>query len=205
MEKKDFEEFSPPPYNQYGGDFPPQSQASTLQPQYQPPSHPPPQLQPNGSSSSWGRSTSGSGSSGPNSSSSGFSGFLKSLTGGSHPDPLNPPPPSFSRAPARNLPYSPFTPCVAKTIGNTLETGFVVLPPPTQMQPHPFATHDVNEEDWTRFLGDLQHMGKLSPMNKIVAGVAPIGIGGVACTFGCVKMSLSLTSEFGQLCSYQRL
>ncbi|KIP06957.1 hypothetical protein PHLGIDRAFT_434674 [Phlebiopsis gigantea 11061_1 CR5-6] len=61
---------------------------------------------------------------------------------------LNPPPPAFARAPQAQFPYSP-----------------------------PFATHDVNEEDWTRFLGDLQKIGALSPMNRIVSNVAPLAMG----------------------------
>ena len=64
-------------------------------------------------------------------------------------------------------------------MGTTLEKGFMVIPPPTETQPHPFVTHDVTEDDWKRLLGDLQKTGKLSPMNHIVAGVAPMAIGGI--------------------------
>ncbi|GJE93683.1 hypothetical protein PsYK624_098430 [Phanerochaete sordida] len=101
-------------------------------------------------------------------------GFLQGLSGSEMSDFLNPPPPSFSRAPRRELPYSPFPPLTALSAGGTLEKGFAPLPPPSAVQPHPFATHDVCEDDWVRFIGDIQKVGKLSPMNKIVANVAPI-------------------------------
>jgi len=65
----------------------------------------------------------------------------------------------------------------AMSLGTTLDKGFSTVPPGTAVQPHPFVTHDVCEEDWTRFVGDLQKVGKLSPMNKIVAGVAPMAMG----------------------------
>lgn len=87
---------------------------------------------------------------------------------------LNPPPPSFMRAPAGQFPYSPFPPCTAISLGTGLDSGFPMLPPPAQVQPHPFMTHDVNEEDWVRFLGDVQRAGILSPMNKLVANIPPI-------------------------------
>ncbi|EKM56386.1 uncharacterized protein PHACADRAFT_207639 [Phanerochaete carnosa HHB-10118-sp] len=111
------------------------------------------------------------------SSSSGIGGFLKGLSGHSPPDLLNPPPPSFSRPLRRELPYNPFPPMTALGFGATLDQGFSTVPPTTVVNPHPFVTHDVCEEDWTRFVGDLQKVGTLSPMNKIVAGVAPIGLG----------------------------
>lgn len=62
-------------------------------------------------------------------------------------------------------------------LGTTLDKGFSAVPPAIGVHPHPFVTHDVCEEDWTRFVGDLQKEGKLSPMNKIVAGVAPMAMG----------------------------
>ena len=111
------------------------------------------------------------------SSSSRVGGFVQGLSGSSPETLLNPPPPSFSRAPQSQFPYTPFPTCVVTTIGKGLDSGFPMLPPPTQVQPHPFMTHDVNEEDWTRFLGDLKKAGTLSPMNRIVAGVAPMAMG----------------------------
>ena len=61
--------------------------------------------------------------------------------------------------------------------GTTLDHGFPIEPPHTAVQPHPFMIHDIWEEDWTRFLTDIQKAGKLSPMNKIVAAVVPIAMG----------------------------
>lgn len=92
-------------------------------------------------------------------------------------DVLNPPPPSFTRAPGGNFPYSPFPPCVLHGIGETLDKGFPVVPPPSNVQPHPFATHDVKEEDWARLLGDLKSVSSLSVGQKIGAGVAPMAMG----------------------------
>ena len=42
---------------------------------------------------------------------------------------------------------------------------------------HPFVSHDIVEEDWTRFLGDLGSVAKLSGANRVVAGVAPLAMG----------------------------
>ena len=57
-----------------------------------------------------------------------------------------------------------------------------MLPPPCPAAPgvgmvHPFVSHDILEEDWVRFLGDLGQVGKLSTMNRVVAGVAPMAVG----------------------------
>ncbi|KIP06516.1 hypothetical protein PHLGIDRAFT_118905 [Phlebiopsis gigantea 11061_1 CR5-6] len=92
---------------------------------------------------------------------------------------LNPPPPAFARSPQAQLPYTPFAPCVAVSLTAGLDGGFPLMPPPGAVPgaPHPFATHDVNEEDWTRFLGDLKKIGTLSPTNRIVASVAPLAMG----------------------------
>lgn len=111
------------------------------------------------------------------SSSSSSGGFMSRLTGSQPSDLLNPPPPSFSRPPQQNFPYTPFHTVVHISLGATLDKGFPMMPPPAAAgQPHPFMTHDVNEEDWTRLLGDLKKAGTLSPMNKILAGVAPMVI-----------------------------
>lgn len=111
------------------------------------------------------------------SSSSSGGGFMSRLTGSQPSDLLNPPPPSFSRPPQQTFPYTPFRTVVHISFGATLDKGFPTMPPPAAAgQPHPFMTHDVTEEDWTRFLSDLKKAGTLSPMNKILAGVAPMVI-----------------------------
>jgi Domain of unknown function (DUF4646) len=58
-------------------------------------------------------------------------------------------PPSFLRPPPTNLSYAPFPSTYLISIGKRLEQGFPLLPPPSDIQPHPFVTHDVNEGDWT--------------------------------------------------------
>lgn len=93
---------------------------------------------------------------------------------------LNPPPPGFTRAPPfHEFIDQPFQPFSLISIDSKLDKGFPAMPPPSPAQPHPFVVHDVNEEDWTRLLSDIKAAGKLSPLNKIVANVAPgvIGIG----------------------------
>jgi hypothetical protein len=61
-------------------------------------------------------------------------------------------PSSFSRPAPPYLPYSLFPPMYLIANDNRLDKGFPLLPPPSALQPHPFATHDVNEEDWTRWV-----------------------------------------------------
>ena len=67
-----------------------------------------------------------------------------------------------------------------------MDKGFGVELPPSRENPHPFATHDVQEDDWKRFLGDLKKAAALTTRDKIVAGVAPmaagIGISGQCCS-----------------------
>ena len=93
-------------------------------------------------------------------------------------DLLNPPPPGFSRAPPfHELMTQPFRPFSLLSIGSGLDKGFPSVAPPSAAQPHPFIVHDVKEEDWTRLLHDIQAAGRLSPLNKIVAGVAPAAMG----------------------------
>jgi hypothetical protein len=74
---------------------------------------------------------------------------LFSLNRSTHP-PNTAQPPSFSRTAPPHLPYNLFPPMCLVANGNHLNTGFPLLSPPSVLQPHPFVTHDVNEEDWTR-------------------------------------------------------
>ncbi|KZP08677.1 hypothetical protein FIBSPDRAFT_874336 [Athelia psychrophila] len=59
-------------------------------------------------------------------------------------------PPSFSRAPPPGLPYNAFPPTYLIALRGDVAHGFPPMPPPSPVAPHPFATHDVNESDWTR-------------------------------------------------------
>ena len=61
---------------------------------------------------------------------------------------LNPAPPSFRRAPAVHLTYEPFSPAALASLHGDLSKGFPQLVPETRAAPHPFATHDVCEDDW---------------------------------------------------------
>jgi hypothetical protein len=105
-------------------------------------------------------------------------GLKAKLMGTSAVDVLNPPPPCFTRPPPNNpLMSAPFPQCTLVSIDSKLDNGFPMLAPPSPLQPHPFVIHDVNEEDWLRFLNDIKVVGALSPMNKIVSGVAPLALG----------------------------
>lgn len=88
---------------------------------------------------------------------------------------LNSQPPSFSRAPSSTVPYTPFPSCALLSVTNELSSGFPPMPPPALVQPHPFASHDIKEEDWTRFLDDCRRGGALvKTPNRFVAGIAPV-------------------------------
>ncbi|KAF9810821.1 hypothetical protein IEO21_06769 [Rhodonia placenta] len=91
---------------------------------------------------------------------------------------INTPPPSFQRAPPPGLPYPPFPPVALRTASSDLSKGFPkVPPPPPGGEPHPFATHDVHEEDWTRFLNDVKEAAALSTTDRSVSNVAPLALG----------------------------
>ncbi|KZT66661.1 hypothetical protein DAEQUDRAFT_739896 [Daedalea quercina L-15889] len=83
---------------------------------------------------------------------------------------LDPPPPSFLRSVRPDLPYEPFEPASLASLNEDLASGFPQLPPPSRAAPHPFATHDIAEEDWRRFLHDVKAATALS---SATAGVAP--------------------------------
>jgi Domain of unknown function (DUF4646) len=61
-------------------------------------------------------------------------------------------PPSFSRTPPSHCSYPLFSPTYLISTGRGLGEGFPILPPPSDMQPHPFVSHDVNEGDWVRYV-----------------------------------------------------
>jgi hypothetical protein len=50
-------------------------------------------------------------------------------------------------------------------IGRTLDKGFPEASPPSNLNPHgphPFASHDVNEKDWTSFLREARMVATLT-------------------------------------------
>nr|VWP00035.1 Beta-xylanase (EC [Ganoderma boninense] len=86
---------------------------------------------------------------------------------------------SFARAPANDLPYGSFPPATLHAHSDDLEVDGFPKDPPTcacAPAPHPFVTHDVNEEDWASFLDDVRGAGGLSPVNSVIAGAAPIAV-----------------------------
>lgn len=86
--------------------------------------------------------------------------------------------------------------------GYTLDSGFPLAPPSASTQPHPFVPHDVSEDDWLWFLADDQKVGKLSPMNKIVAAVVPMALGiGLPVPLGVGFRTLWLTMDAYKACS----
>lgn len=61
----------------------------------------------------------------------------------------DPPPASFLRQPPNTMTYDSFQPMFLIANGKFLDKGFPPIAPPSPAQPHPFASHDVNEGDWT--------------------------------------------------------
>lgn len=82
---------------------------------------------------------------------------------------------SFDRRPPRDVPYGSFPPATHYAHDDDLTRGFPLNAPTCACAPapHPFVTHDVNEEDWTRFLEDVKGAGGLKPMNALLADAAP--------------------------------
>ncbi|OBZ77997.1 hypothetical protein A0H81_02680 [Grifola frondosa] len=76
-------------------------------------------------------------------------------------------PPSFQRAPMSGLLYTAFQPLTLFGLGTRLEDGFSTVPPPSAAVPHPFAAHDVSEQDWVRFLHDVKSAGSASPEDRL--------------------------------------
>jgi hypothetical protein len=59
-----------------------------------------------------------------------------------------------------NFSHNPFPPIYLIANGKSLSSGFPSMPPPSSPEmPHPFETHDVNERDWTSFLGEIASLG----------------------------------------------
>lgn len=96
--------------------------------------------------------------------------FLGKITGTNS----STPPPSFGRSPPTHLPYNAFPPTYLAANGKTLEKGFPLAPPSSAVQPHPFVTHDVKEEDWTTFLESIRKGAALTIRQHIIAGVTPM-------------------------------
>ncbi len=131
----------------------------------------------------------------------GFMGHVKNFAPGKSPKTLlDPPPPSFLRPPATGpgLAYGAFPAMRLLSRGATLDRGFPYIAPGcgrgSGVVAHPFVAHDVTEQDWRRFLHDVRVAGSLSPLNRVVAGLAPLAPG-IGVIFGefmldCVSTSM---------------
>nr|KAH7921846.1 hypothetical protein BV22DRAFT_1197887 [Leucogyrophana mollusca] len=86
-------------------------------------------------------------------------------------------PPSWSRPPPAELTYANFPPICLVSNGHKLSKGFPEEPPPYNFFPHPFATHDVTEDDWKRFLADVKKAGSLSMQQRIKSHIIPLATG----------------------------
>ncbi|KAI1789466.1 hypothetical protein LXA43DRAFT_974290 [Ganoderma leucocontextum] len=121
-------------------------------------------------------------------------GHVKNFAPGKSPKKLlDPPPPSFLRPPPPGLPYAggggdggAFPVMLLLSKGATLDRGFPYVAPEcgAGVVPHPFVAHDVNEQDWRRFLHDLRVAGSLSPLNRVASGLAPLALPGVGIILG---------------------
>ncbi|EIW74425.1 hypothetical protein CONPUDRAFT_85897, partial [Coniophora puteana RWD-64-598 SS2] len=63
---------------------------------------------------------------------------------------------SWLRSPPSGLSYARFYRMVHHSKGEHLSGGFLKQPPNCSSRVHPFLTHNVDEEDWIRFLGDVE-------------------------------------------------
>ena len=129
----------------------------------------------------------------------GFMGHGKNFAPGKSPKALlEPPPPSFLRPPAPGLSYTTFPAMILLSKGATLDRGFPYAAPGfAEVGPgaHPFVAHDVNEQDWRRFLHDVRVAGSLSPLNRVVAGLAPLALG-IGIVFGGYMRDVVRRSEW---------
>lgn len=67
----------------------------------------------------------------------------------SHKNPIDPPPPEFSRPPPGHYTYIQFAPVSVLANTERLQDGFAMIPPPARAgDQHPFASHDITQEDW---------------------------------------------------------
>ncbi|EIW83752.1 hypothetical protein CONPUDRAFT_163056 [Coniophora puteana RWD-64-598 SS2] len=159
---------SPPPQS-YGGyqQSPPPQQYGGYQQSPPPHAYGPPPIE---------RGPSMSGSPGPSGGQQeqkpgGFKGFLANATGN------GPPPAGWMRPPRQDLSYAPFQPIALLSKGKDVSKGFPEIPPPCTYNPHPFATHDVTEEDWKKFIADVKKGGELTVAQRIRSNVIPMATG----------------------------
>jgi len=89
-------------------------------------------------------------------------------------------PPAFSRVAAMTTEkLTPFNPMVIAVggSGRALDKGFPLEPPQSLDPLHPFRQRDIREEDWTRFMQDLQECTALSKCTKRKTLLIPVAAG----------------------------
>ena len=109
---------------------------------------------------------------------------------------LNPPPPSFERPRAANVPYTPFEPTSLLGISTDLTRSFPRMAPPcANAAEHPFATHDVAEAARLGFKVAVVPRGRALqgergiPSRRVVDGLTVVEVDDV---FGAL-LTLELT------------
>jgi len=127
------------------------------------------------------------------SSSSLFGSLSNSFGPGPKRNPLDPPPPAFTR-PIAYLDPRPFPPLSLQSHKASLQDGFPALPaapegPLPPGAPHPFSTHDIPEADWLRFLEDIAIVARLTGSEKGLPMAMRIALpGGFLISRGIKKM-----------------
>jgi len=85
-------------------------------------------------------------------------------------DPLDPLPEQFKRS-VGHIDASPFPPLTLVSKKNTLGEGFPHLAPAAAVPllSHPFISHDIQEDDWQRFLENIMTVAKLTGRERVRA------------------------------------
>ncbi|KAH8817745.1 hypothetical protein DL96DRAFT_1623226 [Flagelloscypha sp. PMI_526] len=77
---------------------------------------------------------------------------------------------SWNRPPPAGLPNLSFEPTfLTPQVRNSLSKGFPASPPPTDLLPHPFVTHNVTELDWQNFVDHIAEGAKLTKKEREIA------------------------------------
>lgn len=89
----------------------------------------------------------------------------------------------WNRQPPQDFVHTQFPPMCLISNNKDLSKGFPEVPPPCQLCTHPFATHDIMEEDWKRFLADVKKAASLSGGQRIKSNAIPF-IAGISLVGG---------------------
>ncbi|KAF9445680.1 hypothetical protein P691DRAFT_611699, partial [Macrolepiota fuliginosa MF-IS2] len=72
--------------------------------------------------------------------------------------------------------YPNFEPTFLLANGQYLTRGFPTSPPPSRTIPHPFASHDVTESDWSKFIQEVSAAGELTRKQEGLARLPIVSI-----------------------------